>query len=353
MTETTPSPLLNLPGAVANEAGRIAWHYGSPLVEQRKAAETGAIFDRSDREIIAVSGEPRLEWLHSLSTQHLTSLRPHQGTETLFLSPTGRIEHHANVYDDGETAWLDTEPGRGEALLKFLELMKFRTEVDVREVSAEWAMLTLILGSGDDTRPAPTHQPVPVAKFAAKDLQAVPTAVNPGEALPDAGWVRRTDALGDHTVDWLVPRDDSLPDMVEQMEQTPAGSWAFDALRVAAGHPRFGVDTDERTVPHEVPAWLAGAVHLDKGCYRGQETVAKVHHLGQPPRRLTRLHLDGSDEHPPAPRTPVTLNGKEVGFVGTAVQHYEEGQIALAMLRRGAAADPDARFDVAGQAAAQ
>ncbi|WP_100445218.1 CAF17-like 4Fe-4S cluster assembly/insertion protein YgfZ [Glycomyces xiaoerkulensis] len=352
MTETAPSPLLEVPGAVADDAGRIARHYGSPLVEQRKAAGAGAIFDRSDREIITVGGEVRLEWLHSLSTQHLTSLEPHQGTETLFLSPNGRVEHHAAVYDDGETAWLDTEPGAGEPLLKFLELMKFRTEVDIREVSSEWALLTYTYSESTEA-PEPARQPVPVAKFASKDLQAVPTAVYAGAALDHtAGWTRRTDALREGTYDVMIRREDVAENFTGP-DTVHAGSWAFDALRVQAGLPRFGTDTDERTVPHEVPAWLTGAIHLDKGCYRGQETVAKVHHMGQPPRRLVRLHLDGTDEHPPAPRTPVTLEGKEVGFVGTAVQHYEDGQIALAMLKRTVAGDPEARLTVGDQIATQ
>ncbi len=352
MTETATSPLLDLPGAVANDGGRVAWHYGQPLAEQRSAAESGAVFDRSDREIITITGAPRLEWLHSLSTQHLTSLKPHQGTETMLLSPTGRIEHHANVYDDGQTLWLDTEPGAGEALLKFLELMKFRTEVDIRDVSEEWALFSRTFGDGLEDEP-PVTQPVPVAKFASKDLKAVPTSVYPGSALDGAdGWTRRTDHLAERTYDVMVRRSDIAkrfagPDTVR------AGSWAFDALRVAAGRPRFGVDTDERTVPHEVPAWLTSAIHLDKGCYRGQETVAKVHHLGQPPRRLVRLHLDGSEELPPASGTPVTLDDKAVGFVGTAVQHYEDGQIALAMLRRNVAAKTDARLIVGDQAAHQ
>ncbi len=352
MTETAPSPLLELPGAVANDAGRVAWHYGQPLAEQRKAIESGAVFDRSDRDIITITGAPRLEWIHSLSTQHLTSLKPHQGTETLFLSPTGRVEHHANVYDDGETLWLDTEPGDGEGLLKFLELMKFRTEVDIRDAGEEWALLTYTFADNVDTT-APVRQPVPVAKFAAKDLPAVPTALYPGSALDHTdGWTRRTDNLTEHTYDVMIRREE-LADDFTGPDAAHAGSWAFDALRVAAGWPRFGVDTDERTVPHEVPHWLAHAVHLDKGCYRGQETVAKVHHLGQPPRRLVRLHLDGTDEHPPAKGTPVALDGKDVGFIGTAVQHYEDGQIALAMLKRNAAADTDARLIAGDQAARQ
>ncbi|MCC3764107.1 folate-binding protein [Glycomyces sp. TRM65418] len=364
MTDIAPSPLLSLPGAVAAgpdtaQSGRTAWHYGGPLTEQRTAIESGALFDRSDRDIITVTGPQRLEWLHSLATQHLTSLQPHHGTEMLILSPTGRIEHHAEVYDDGETTWLDTEPGRGEALRKYLELMKFRTEVDIVDASEEWALLTYTGRAGgasgqaaeDAFAAGPVVQPVPVAKFAAKDLPAVATAQYPGAALA-GGWVRRTDALREATYDQLVRRDELESALEAQGERlNVAGTWAFDALRVAAKLPRFGIDTDERTVPHEVPHWLAAAVHLDKGCYRGQETVAKVHHLGQPPRRLVMLHLDGTDEHPPASGTPVTADGKEVGFIGTAVQHYELGQIALAMVKRSVAADPDVRLIAGDQAA--
>jgi folate-binding protein YgfZ len=349
-----PSPLLSLPGAVATQfdtgrSGHTAWHYGGPLTEQRKAIDSGALFDRSDRDVVSVTGPQRLEWLHSLSTQHLTGLKPHHGTETLILSPTGRIEHHANVYDDGEATWLDTEPGRGEALRKYLELMKFRTEVDIRDETDDWALFTYTKSAAEAAEPV--VQPVPIAKFAAKDLMAVATSTYPGTGSERAhGWTRRTDALGVPTFDILVRREDIRFELLEG-DFAPAGTWAWDALRVAAKLPAFGIDTDEKTVPHEVHHWLAAAVHLDKGCYRGQETVAKVHHLGQPPRRLTMLHLDGSSEQPPASGTPITLDGKEVGFVGTAVQHYELGQIALAMVKRSVAADPDVRLIVGDQAA--
>ncbi len=116
--------------------------------------------------------------------------------------------------------------------------------------------------------------------------------------------------------------------------------WAYEALRVAARRPRFGLETDHRTIPAEVEL-LAPAVHLDKGCYRGQETVARVHNLGRPPRRLVLLHLDGvSTDELPAPGTPVVAaDGREVGFVGTAVRHYELGPVALAVLKRNVADD--------------
>jgi folate-binding protein YgfZ len=120
-----------------------------------------------------------------------------------------------------------------------------------------------------------------------------------------------------------------------------AGMWAFEALRIAAHVPRFGLDTDHRTIPHEV-GWIETAVHLNKGCYRGQETVARVHNLGHPPRRLVFLNLDGSEDRLPAHGDPVELAGDEpgdeqrtaVGFTGSAARHYELGPIGLALVKR-------------------
>jgi len=118
----------------------------------------------------------------------------------------------------------------------------------------------------------------------------------------------------------------------------PVGLWAWEALRIEAGVPRFGLDTDEKTIPNEV-GWVAGpgqqaAVHLDKGCYRGQETVARVHTLGRPPRRLVLLHIDGSAEHLPAHGSEVTSDGRRVGFVGSTARHHELGPISLALIKR-------------------
>jgi folate-binding protein YgfZ len=118
----------------------------------------------------------------------------------------------------------------------------------------------------------------------------------------------------------------------------PAGLWAYEALRVAAQVPRLGFETDHRTIPHEV-GWLDTAVHLNKGCYRGQETVARVQNLGRPPRRLVFLHLDGTEEKVPPHGTPVEYESRQVGFVTTSAQHYELGPIALALVKRNTPAD--------------
>ncbi|WP_029767408.1 YgfZ/GcvT domain-containing protein [Haloglycomyces albus] len=338
------SPYLDLPGAVPNASGDRAWHFGQPLKEQRQALEDGAILDRSNRHIVTVTGDARLTWLHSLMTQHIEKLPEHTGTEVMVLSPTGRIEHHAGLYDDGTTTWLDVAPDSVEPFLTFLQMMKFRTEVDIVDVSDQYALVTYTRGRRDLDLAAPSGQDVPPAKFASKDLLAETTQRYPGTAT-ETGWARRTDHLVEQTTDVLVPRS-AMPD-----DQPIAGTWTEDALRVAAGRPVFGVDTDHKTVPHEVGAWLDAAVHLDKGCYRGQETVSRVHHLGKPPRRLVKLHLDGSDENPPEPGTPVFAGEKQVGTIGTAVQHVDEGQIALALLKRNVVERSDVTYKVGDQSA--
>lgn len=129
-----------------------------------------------------------------------------------------------------------------------------------------------------------------------------------------------------------------------------AGTWASEALRVAALRPRFGVDTDHRTIPHELD-WLRTAVHLNKGCYRGQETVARVRNLGRPPRRIVLLHLDGSEHALPEAGAPVLLGDRQVGRITSAVRHYEDGPLALAVVK--SSVSQDETLTVGGIAAAQ
>ena len=316
----------------SRDAGAVA-HYGDPVREQRLLATAAGLVDRSHRGVLAVPGPDRLTWLHDLTTQHLTALAPFEGTELLVLSPHGHVEHHALVADDGTTTWLDTEPDRAGPLLDFLTRMRFLTRVEPADVTADWALLSLVgpraTVPGIDLDP-PSVVPVPPAKFASADVPARPTTVYPLAALPGGGWVRR---MG-YGYDLLVLRA-SVPDWAGRLGVPWAGVWAFEALRVAERRPRLGLETDHRTIPAEV-GWLAASVHLDKGCYRGQETVARVHHLGRPPRRLVLLHLDGlSTDQLPVPVTAVsTMDGRQVGFVGTAARHHELGMIALAVVKR-------------------
>jgi tRNA-modifying protein YgfZ len=316
----------------------LAAHYGDPAREGRLLDEAVALVDRSNRDVVAIRGPERLSWLHNLTTQHLLTLRPGEGTELAILSPHGHVEHLAALVDDGTTTWLDTEPGAGGPLVDFLLKMRFLTQADPVDVSAEYALLSLVgpdadaaLGRLGATPPAaPEVAPVPGPKFTSATVAARPTTVYHAVALPGGGWARRHQ----DRIDLLVPRD-QVARMTEALVVPPAGIWAFEAHRVAARRPRLGFETDHRTIPAEIDL-LAPAVHLDKGCYRGQETVARVHNLGRPPRRLVLLHLDGvSTDQPPTPGTPVRdADQRPVGFIGTAVRHHEWGMIALAVVKR-------------------
>jgi folate-binding protein YgfZ len=297
------NPLLELPGAVAADGpdAGVAVHYGDPFGEQRALERAAGLVDRSHRGVVRITGPDRLSWLNSLTTQQLDPLPADSVAQALILSPNGHVEHHLTLTGDGDAVWAHTEPGTAAALTGFLESMRFMLRVEPADVTAEYAVLTLM---GPD----------------APAVASLPAAV----ALPGG--------LG---TDLILPRD-RLPAIAAELRQAgvrPAGMWAYEALRIAAHQPRLGLDTDHRTIPHEV-GWIETAVHLNKGCYRGQETVARVHNLGHPPRRLVLLHLDGSSDKLPARGDPVELDGAAVGFTGSAARHYELGPIALALVKR-------------------
>jgi tRNA-modifying protein YgfZ len=334
----TGAVLTGRPGAVVPEGGRVPAHFGDPLREQRELAEGAGLVDRSDRDVLTLPGADRLTWLHDLTTQHLALLADGTGTETLLLSPQGHVEHHVVLAESGGTLWLDVEPGTGAALHTFLDRMRFMLRVEPSLVTEGHALLTLAGPRSADVLGA-AGLPVPDAPW-----QVAPT---------DGGWVRRMPGLeaGVPEFDLLVERTAAagIADALLAAGATAAGLDAYEALRVAARRPRAGVDTDHRTIPNELP-WLRTAVHLDKGCYRGQETVARVHNLGRPPRRLVLLHLDGLAEELPEPGTPVTSGPREVGRAGTVVRHHELGVIALALVKQSVAMD--AALAVGGAAAA-
>ncbi|MFV2099646.1 YgfZ/GcvT domain-containing protein [Micromonospora sp. LOL_024] len=323
----------------------VAAHYGDPMREQRQLDTEAGLVDLSHRGVLAVDGAERISWLHTLTTQHLAELSPWQGTELLVLSPHGHVEQHAMLAEDGATTWLDTEPGATEGLLAFLEKMRFFSQVDPRDVTAEHALLSLVGPKAAEavavldvpTLAEPDVIGLPGPKFRSGEVPPRPTARYDVQPLPLGGWARR----GPLGVDLLVPRA-AMDQVVTRLRANgvpPVGLWAYEAVRVAARRARTGVDTDHRTIPAEVDL-MATAVHLDKGCYRGQETVARVHNMGRPPRRLVLLHLDGvTTDQLPVAGTPVTLDGRAVGFVGTAVHHHELGQVALAVVKRSASGD--------------
>lgn len=323
------SPLLTHSGAVPAvglDTG-VAAHYGDPMREQRLLEQGLAVVDLSHRGVVTVTGPDRLSWLHSMTTQELTGLAPYTSTETLVLSPRGHIEHDLHVVDDGETTWITVEPGTAPALVEWLNSMRFMLRVEVTDLSASYAVLGEPVGA--ESLPAEREERDVIAwRDPWPELVGDTTSYSSVDPHPAAGRVWR---------ELIVPRDRLVE---EAGDRHLAGIWAAEAERVNAWRPRLGKDTDHRTIPHELD-WLRTAVHLHKGCYRGQETIARVHNLGRPPRRLVFLHLDGSGHVLPDEGTELaTAPGERaVGRLTTVARHVDDGPIALAVVKRNTPVD--------------
>lgn len=287
--------------AVRNEGGPdvgAVRHYGDPLREQRRLLAGEASVDLSHRPVFAISGRDRLAWLNNITSQEVAELTPGVPVTAYILDHQGHIVHVLGGVDDGETLWAHTEPGREEALLAWLRRMVFAARVTIDEL--------------------PDHRLI------------LPAGATAPEVAPSTA-------------------------VETSLGEVRAGTWAMEALRIAAGLPRTFFDTDEKTIPNELAnpdgELLGPATHLAKGCYPGQETVARIYNLGRPPRRLTLLHLDGSADALPAVGAEVLADGRVVGRMGTSERHYELGPIGLALLKR--QLPIDAELTVDGIAAAQ
>jgi len=263
------------------------WHFSEPNKEQKELVSGNGWADLSHRAVISISGKDRLTWLHALTTQHLEKLAPGDWKEALILDTQGHIVEQLFLVDDGSTAWIHTEAQRVEPLIEYLEKMKFMLDVQVKDQSNNYAVLRAA-GVADDI------------------------------GGPYA----------------LVPRAE-LSDTISAFNKahTQVGIWALEALRVSQGRARLLFEVDHKSIPNEL-GFLNKAVHMQKGCYRGQETVAKVFNLGQPPRKLVLLHLDGSMVELPEHGTKITLDDKEIGYIGTVARHFELGPIALGVIKR-------------------
>ena len=328
------------PGAVVDD-GLIS-HFGDPMREQRALAAGTAAAPLADRVVIEVAGEDRLSWLDSITSQAVSGLRAGDSSELLVLDPQGRVEHAAGVLEDGSSVWLIADAADAEPLATWLQRMVFRSRVTVA-VRTDLELVGFFAGGDAETA---------VRAIAAAPHGAPLVWSDPWTAVQAGGY--QYSLIADHpSADyaWRIAIVDA--DAAAPAELEAAGLLAAEALRIAAWRPRWSGEVDERSLPHESD-WTRSAVHLSKGCYRGQETVAKVHNLGHPPRRLAALHLDGSDDVLPPAGAPVFAGDDELGHVTSVARHFENGPIALAILsRRAPVGDLVVRADGIDIAAAQ
>ena len=323
-----------VPGAVVEDG--ILMHVGNPLVEQRRLLRGDAVAPLDNRAVVSVSGPDRLAWLDSITSQAVAGLAPGVSSELLILDPNGHIEHAAGIVDDGETAWLIVDTADADRLVAWLTRMRFRmrVEIDRREELAVFGAVSPEVAALEAFSPAG----VPVVW---RDPWPGITAGGHGYAVGEHPGAAR--AWVEVIVD--ASERDRIASAAAAGEVSLAGVIAVDALRIAAWRPSWVREVDERSLPHELD-WLRTAVHLSKGCYRGQETVAKVHNLGHPPRRLVAVHLDGADSILPPPGSEVRVSGDAVGVLTSVALHVDDGPIGLAIVRR-TAPDGDATVETA------
>lgn len=338
-----PFTAADAPAAGAVEAegvdAGVAAHYGAPLREQRALDRGTALVDLSHRAVLSVSGPGRLAWLHTLTSQHLADAAAGTSTEALFLDAHGRIEHAVHLLEDGSACWLILDRSDEDGLLDWLTRMRFDHDVTLRRHTGQVAVVG--------------------ATAAVPGWEDRTVWVDPWPRVGAGGWAYSgPDHPGD---DWswreyLVTVEDLAATVArlgrdDLSDWTLAGTAAAEALRIAAGRPRPSLDADAKALPHELDL-LRTAVHLEKGCYRGQETVARVHNLGRPPRRLVQLLLDGSGHGFPTVGAPVILRpdpdtaearamARPVGVLTSVGQHHEAGHLALALVKRSVPVDAE------------
>ena len=289
---SAPSPFLAFPApSTRREPTRASPPTTATRSPSSARSRAGAIVDLSDRGVLSVTGADRLTWLNSLTSQSLTGLAPGESAETLLLDATGRVEYAMRVVDDGETAWLlvdADEPPSARA--------------------GSTACASCCGSSSPTARPSSRRSGRSASRTRCCDAvgrgaerRRRSSGATRGARCPRAATSTRRSS--EHPgAEWLLERDAGAPRRPRRSRRprrVPASSpsRACSPPRPCAsppGVPRLATEVDEKTIPHELD-WLRTAVHLTKGCYRGQETVAKVHNLGHPPRRLVMLHLDGSE----------------------------------------------------------
>jgi folate-binding protein YgfZ len=280
----------------------------SVAADYRLLTEQVGLVDRSERGKLALTGAEAKEFLHGQVSNEVEALTPGHGCYAAFLTHKGKMLGDLRVLDLGDELWLDTERVALQELFNMIRRYKLGRDVELHKRTLERALLSLV-GPGAPSVGEAEHDSVR-DELGGVPVTLVRTDVG-ADVICDAGRVDEvTAALGVSEV----------PEAVAEI------------VRVERGRPRYGVDLDESVIPQEA-GLNERAVSFTKGCYVGQETVARLHYRGKPNRRLRGLRLS----EPVATGEPLRLGEREVGRVGTSVVSPVHGPIALAIVRREAA----------------
>jgi folate-binding protein YgfZ len=289
--------------------------------QYRQLREECGLLDRSERGKLIVSGSEAADYLQGQLTNDVEALDPGEGQYAALLDRKGHIQADMRVLRlSPEEIWIDTEPEALAAALRHLEMYKIGREVAIADVSTERAILSLI-----------GPRSIEIAGAAAlPEHTGEATTVHGVECL----------AVGAaNGIDLIVKSGEAgrLRETLLDAGAAAVGPEAEEIVRIEAGTPRFGAEMGTATMPAEAGI-VERAVSFSKGCYIGQEPVARLHYKGRPNRHLRGLQLSA----PAEPGASLRLGEKEVGRIGSATVSPARGPIALAIVRR--EAEPDAEL---------
>ena len=362
-------------------------HFGNPLREQALLAQ-GQAWAWLSRDVVEVSGADRLGYLTTVSSQVLTDLENDgQSRQVLFLDANGHILYAAlavsalvpapaeQAAPGDQSVLLLVDAGCGDGLAQLLNSRRFmlRVQAQVRpDLQVAGAIGDGVQKLADVVKNLVTtwHDPWPGitpggstyftgARHPGANYRAggVVVALEAGQAAPDQAAASGQEAAqlalapgqAAASASAAAPGQETVPGQTTGLTQV--GELAWEALRIEAGLPRWAREVDARAIPNELD-WLRTGVHLNKGCYPGQETIARTVNLGRPPRRLVQLQLAGWQGQLPEVGARVYLPagdnpaGKAVGTITSVARHWELGNIALALVRRGVPAQAELAVDL-------
>ncbi len=291
----------------------------SQLDEDRVVREECGLLDRSERGKLAFSGGAAKAFLQGQVTNDVERLAPGEGCYAALLSPKGKMLGDLRILDAGDELLLDTERSALQGIFNVLHRARLGFDAELHKRTLERGLLSLVgpgarrvAGAAAEALPAQEHAHAPV------DVGGVPARA----IVTDVG----IDLLCD------AEQTEALAAALRARGAAFVAEAAVETLRVERGRPRYGIDLDDATIPQEA-GLNERAVSFEKGCYVGQETVARLHYKGKPNRHLRGLRLSA----PVASGTELTLGGKPVGRLGSVVASPRHGPIGLAIVRREAA----------------
>jgi folate-binding protein YgfZ len=282
--------------------------------EYRALTESCGLLDRSARGKLALTGSGAKEFLAGQVTNDIEALSPGSGCYAAFLTPKGKMLGDLRILDLGDELFLDTERMTLQALFDMIRRFKIGYDVELHKRTVECGLLSLI---GPDA-----------ARVAhAEELADIEHASSAVEIEGIAAITARTDT----GVDLICGANetDELAQTLRERGAVPVSEDATEIVRVEHGRPRYGIDLDESVIPQEA-GLNERAVSFTKGCYVGQETVARLHYRGKPNRHLRGLRLSA----PAAPGAELRLGERSVGRLSSSVLSPLHGPIGLALLRR-------------------